>query len=143
MPKLNEMWKDFGSNDWENFAKAWLVELRREGLLEESEIDESVVIMNFTAKPEQQWVFILATINFAESDDELGSIAAGPIEHLLGKFGKDYIEIVEKEATNNLKFSRAMTGVWKYMIDDDIWERIKKLQANVKDPLPAYKPEID
>ena len=50
-------------------------------------------MMNFTARPEHQWQFILAAVVHA-SDDELGHIAAGPVEHLLGKHGEKYIEKV-------------------------------------------------
>ena len=53
--------------------------------------DQSVVMMNFTARPEQQWKFILAAVNHANSDDELGHLAAGPIEHLLGWHGEKFI----------------------------------------------------
>jgi hypothetical protein len=91
-------------------------------------VGQSVVMMNFTARPEHQWQFILAAIAHA-SDDELGHIAAGPMEHLLGKHGDKYIEKVEQRAEADPRFARMLAGVWKYMMSDDLWTRVEALKA--------------
>ena len=62
--------------------------------MDDADIGEAVVLMNFTARPESQWEFILAAVAFAESDDELAHIAAGPVEHLLG-WHRSFLERVE------------------------------------------------
>src|SRR5438067_10595551 len=67
--------------------------------------------MTFMSKPEVQWDVILEMVRQA-SDDDLGHIAAGPIEGLLGWHGPAWIERVEAEAKQNPKFARAVTGVW-------------------------------
>lgn len=136
---IDERWQKLGPTDWENFARAWLKEQR--GSAEaESPAGQAVVMMNFTAAPEHQWQFILASVALAESDDELGHIAAGPIEHLLGWHGGKYIEQVERQAASDHKFARALTGVWKYMMADEVWARVQALQARVSEPL---KPTAD
>ena len=89
--------------------------------------------MNFTARPEHQWQFILAAVAHA-SDDELGHIAAGPVEHLLGKYGERHIENVEQRAEADPKFARMLAGVWKYMMTDQVWARVEALKARYAVP---------
>ena len=50
--------------------------------------------MNFTAPADVQWSFLKAAVTAAETDDELGAIAAGLFEHLLGSHGDEYIALV-------------------------------------------------
>lgn len=123
----DERWERWGPSDWEAFARAWLAELRGESG-PESDVGLSVVMMNFTAKPEHQWQFILAAVAHA-SEEELDHIAAGPVEHLLGKHGAQYIDQVERHAEADPKFARMLSGVWKYMMTDDVWGRIELLKA--------------
>jgi hypothetical protein len=132
---IDKRWEKFGHSDWTAFAEAWLTELRVSTSDTESDVGMSVTLMNFTATPEQQWRFILVAVSLAESDDELGHIAAGPIEHLLGWHGEGYIDIVEQQAAKDLKFARTLTGVWQYKMTDDVWSRIQVLQEQVNNPL--------
>jgi hypothetical protein len=124
---IDERWERLGPSDWEAFARAWLAELRGESD-SESDVGQSVVMMNFTAKPEHQWQFILAAVVHA-SGEELGHIAAGPVEHLLGKHGAKYIDQVDRHAGADPKFARMLSGVWKYMMTDDVWARVEVLKA--------------
>jgi hypothetical protein len=98
-----------------------------------------ITAMTFLSKPELQWEVILEAVNQASNDDDLGHIAAGPIEGLLGRHGPAWIDRVEAEARQNAKFARAITGTWKYMMKDDVWDRIKSIKTLVaKDQwLPA------
>jgi hypothetical protein len=125
---IGEMWSHLGPAEWDAFAQSWIAELRGSSTDTESDVGQSVVMMNFTATPEQQWQFILAAIAHA-SDEELGHIAAGPIEHLLGKHGEEYIDEVEQRADADPKFARMLSGVWKYMMTDEIWARVQALKA--------------
>ncbi len=93
---------------------------------------ERVVLLSFTAAPELQWRFILLAIALAQTDEELGHIAAGPIEHLLGWHGEQFIARVESEASAAPKFARAMVRVWRYRMSDDIWFRVQALQARIR-----------
>lgn len=125
---IDERWEKLGPSDWEALARAWVAELRGESADLQSDLAQSVVMMSFTAKPEHQWQFILAAVAQA-SDEELGHVAAGPVEHLLGKHGAQYIDQVERHAEANPKFARMLSGVWKYMMTDDVWARVESLKA--------------
>ena len=109
-------------SDWNDFALHWLAEIR--GEVEGDQAGEAIVAMNFTAHPRLQWQFILLAISLAKSDNELGSIAAGPMEHLMGWHGEDYIHLVEEQAATDIKFARTLTGVWKYIMADEVWARL-------------------
>ena len=46
-----------------------------------------ITMVTFMSKPELQWEIILEAVNQSANDDDLGHIAAGPIEGLLGNHG--------------------------------------------------------
>ena len=125
---LGAQWDQLSPSDWDAFAQSWIAELRGTQADSDEEVGQSVVMMNFTAKPEHQWQFILAAIAHA-SEDELGDIAAGPVEHLLGKHGDSYIKEVEQRAESDPKFARMLSGVWKYTMSDEVWARVEALKA--------------
>lgn len=126
---IDERWDRLSDSDWDAFAQSWISELEGSGADAESEIGQSVVMMNFSARPEQQWKFILATVTHASDEETLGHIAAGPVEHLLGKHGEGYIDKVEQRAETDPLLARMMLGVWKYMMTDEVWERVENLKA--------------
>lgn len=125
---LSDLWRHLDADEMADFARAWLAELRGEIPPAQTGVGQSVVMMNFIAPADQQWEFILAAVAHAESDDELGHIAAGPIEHLLGTQGDDYIDLAEREATIDGKFARAMSGVWRHMMNDEVWARVQAIK---------------
>ena len=137
-------WHEMTSSDWDAFAKAWLAELRMSSPSpesdDESDMQEAVVWMNFTAGPEQQWQFICSAVAQAESDDELGHIAAGPMEHLLGSDGKSFIDRVEARAATDPKFGRMLTGVRKHTMTDEVWAGVQAIQATVSNPQVELPP---
>ena len=137
-------------------ARAWLAELRDSPvdpgtdlpqmavlmsyaaeLDPEWDLSMMVVMMNFTAAADDQWQFIRGAVAYAGSDDELGQIAAGPLEHLLGWHGEKFITQVEQQAGADPKFARMLTGAWKYRMSDEVWARVQAIQARVPDPLSA------
>lgn len=124
----------FEEVDLEQLARRWLSDIRQ-NLDSPSDSSDAVVSMNFSASPEIQWRFILIAMALADTDLQLGHIAAGPIEHLLGWHGESYIGVVENEAQSNPKFARALTGVWQYMMTEEVWARVQRLQENVSQPL--------
>lgn len=134
---IDERWDRLKPSDWDRFARAWIAELSGEAAESESDVGQSVVMMNFTAKPEHQWQFILAAVAQA-SDEQHGRIAAGPVEHLLGWHGASYIDEVERRAEADPKFARMLSGVWKYRMSDDVWARVEALKAKYGD-----SPEAD
>src|SRR5688500_8357249 len=128
---IDERWGQLSASDWDAFARSWIAELSGAPSESQPDVGGSVVMMNFTARPEHQWQFILAAVAHA-SDDELGHIAAGPVEHLLGKHGATYIDQVERRAEADPKYARMLSGVWKYMMSDDVWARIEALKARYR-----------
>lgn len=153
MPVL-AVWNTFEPEDWEAFARAWhargVPAARPPGKVEtlarrlattllgrESSVDvgQLVVLMNFTASPWAQWQFVLAAVASAPTDDALGHVAAGPLEHLLGWHGDAMIGRVERQAADDPRFARALTGAWKYRMTDEVWARVQAIQARVPDPL--------
>ena len=125
---IDERWDQLSPSDWDAFAQSWIAELRGARSDPDDDVGQSVVMMNFTGRPEHQWQFILAAIAHA-SEEELGHIAAGPVEHLLGKHGDKYIDEVERRTESDPKFARMMSGVWKYMMTDEVWARVEALKA--------------
>ena len=131
MPVISEHWDKLTEEKWQNLAEKYLLEISETSGKEYEEGNNKwgiiVTEFQFTSSSELQWKFILLTVSLAETDEQFGDIAAGGIEHLLGWHGEKYIEIVEQEVQQNPKFARALTGVWKYMMTDEVWARIQKL----------------
>jgi hypothetical protein len=124
---IDKRWERLTPHDWDAFASAWILQLRGESS-SDRDYGQTVVMMNFTATSAQQWQFIQAAMRVA-SDEELGHIAAGPIEHLLGKHGEEYIDAVERMAEADPKFARMLLGVWRHMMSDEVWSRVEALKA--------------
>jgi hypothetical protein len=102
---------------------------------------QTIVGMTFLSPPEEQWEMVLECVRQAQTDQDLDHVAAGPIEGLLGRFGKEVIDRVEKEASVDPKFARTLTGVWRHTMTDDVWARVRAIQRCVSDPLKAYRPD--
>ena len=136
---LKERWSDMTPSDWDAFANGWLAELRVSSPPGSDDLGGAVILMNFTADPDDQWQFIRSAVAHADSDEELSAIAAGPVEHLLGWHGENVIAWVEAQAAEDGVFARMLTGVWKYKMTDEVWARVQALQGRVSDPLPAFR----
>lgn len=101
----------------------------------------TMVGMTFYASPEQQWDLILELINKApDSENVLQTIAAGPLEGYLGRFGDSAIDDVESLAASDAKFARVLSGVWQHGMSNSVWQRVRKIQRTVPNPLPEMKP---
>lgn len=55
------------------------------------------------------------------------NLAAGPLETLLVRHGRDVLERVEAEAKSNPSFKDLLDGVWGNAIDEAVWERVQAL----------------
>ena len=128
---ITDNWKHLSQQDWQDFANAWIAELS--GASSDEDLGQKVVLMNFTASPDQQWKFLVAAVNSARTDDHLMAIAAGPLEHLLTKHGDEYISLVELESKNSKAFANAVAGVWRYSMNNDVWSRVQAIQATVEE----------
>lgn len=116
--------------DVPTFVAAWLDERREGG----SDADESLAmkatLMSFTASPEVQWNFICSAVEQSMNDDELGTIAAGPFESLMGKHGSTYIDQLEEFCRTDAKFARMTTGAWQHTMSDEVWTRVQAIQSS-------------
>ena len=143
MPILSR-WDELTDTDWESLVHAWLEAESNvsDGAQhpDEDSVGVYVTFMNFTARPELVWGFIERAVALVDSDDGMGRIAAGPLEHLLGWHGEVFIARVEERAMRDPKFARVLTGVWRYLMSESIWARVRALQGRVSDPLPACIP---
>ncbi|HVE59972.1 MAG TPA: hypothetical protein VNB22_24375 [Pyrinomonadaceae bacterium] len=139
MAIIQNHWAKLTDEQWQHLAEQYLLEIRENGGKEYEEGNHKwgqiVVSLNFWSPPGLLWKFILLTVSLAESDGQLGSIAAGEIEHLLGRAGDEFIDLVEQEAKSNSKFARTLTGCCQFQMTDEVWARVQKLQAQVEDKL--------
>jgi hypothetical protein len=73
------------------------------------------------------WMLIRFLVEGAADEGQLMSIAAGPLEDYLGEHGPAVMDELEAAARSDPKLLRALAGLWKNWIDDDVWARIQKL----------------
>jgi len=79
--------------------------------------------------PEACWRLIMELVLRAQSNYQLASLASGPLEDLLVKHGNDFIERVERAASNNDRFRETLFGVWRSDIPEDVWIRVEKARG--------------
>jgi hypothetical protein len=135
MTFIDTRWDNLTAAEWDAFALAWIAELN--GLEPpplpklpvlfpddpEKTASEFVTPMNFTASAESQWRFIEAAFRLG-NDKSMGHLAAGPVEHLLGHHGEDYIDRFEALALADRRFAQMLTRCYKYFMNNAVWERI-------------------
>jgi hypothetical protein len=114
--------------DMPRLAADWITEIRAKAPLRDDDVGVTVTLMNFTASHDVQWAFLEAAVAAAEEADELGAIAAGPFEHLLGHHGDAYIDAVERRCAQDPKWARVADGAWQYMMSDAVWARVRAIQ---------------
>ena len=104
MAKIQEHWAKLTDDEWLHLAEQYLLEIRLNEGKNYAEgnhkWDQIVVSLDFWSPPHLLWKFILLIVSLAETDEQLGLIAAGEIEHLLGRAGDEFIDLVEQEAKN-------------------------------------------
>jgi hypothetical protein len=110
------------------FVAAWFDERRSGDDLPDGDLAGKATLMSFTASPSVQWAFVCAAVEQAETDDELGAIAAGPFESLMGRHGPDYIELLEHKCREDPKFAKMTSGAWQHLMDDEVWQRVQTIQ---------------
>ena len=141
MSLTDPRWDDLTDDDWDAFAIAWNAELCGGQSTHLPELPvlfdddppksagDFVVPMNFTASPAAQWKFIRAAYRHG-NDATFGHLAAGPIEHLLGTHGDDYIAVVEQLANSEPRFARILDGCYQNRMTDIVWNRLCTIRRN-------------
>jgi hypothetical protein len=78
-------------------------------------------------KPEIAWIILKKIVTADSSTQMLADLSAGPMEYFLVHHGPEFIDRVEEEARDNPIFAKLLGGVWKNVINEDIWKRIQKV----------------
>jgi len=134
MAIVERHWENLSEEKWERLATEWLRCIRDDSGQDMDSPDcekwwQIVTNLGMFGAPEFLWKFLRLALSMAESDEELGSIAAGPIEYLLGRNGNEYIELVEQEAKTNQNLVRSIKKCNKYLMSDKVWTRVKEIQS--------------
>ncbi|HMO80997.1 MAG TPA: hypothetical protein PKD24_09410 [Pyrinomonadaceae bacterium] len=122
-------------SEWESFIAAWIA--AEESGKRRSDDDpewwavDAALEWLFDDLHEQLWEFILRIFERKMSDRVFASLAAGPLEDLLGSFGDLYIDRVEELARKNPRFNHLLGGVWKNAMTADVWDRVQKARLAV------------
>ncbi len=104
------------------------------GKLAGGEADGWVVFICFWGHPRALWNFMIDAVAMADNDGHLEKIAACLAEHILAHYGS-MIPHFEFWAKKDCTFKRMLTGVWRHRMSDDVWMRLRAIQAEVPDPL--------
>ena len=103
------------------------------------DVNQWVVFICFRGHPHTLWNFMLDTVALAENDQHLEKIAAELAEHILSHYGS-MIDYFEKWSEEDQVFKRMLTGIWRHRMSDEVWMRLRAIQADVSDPLPNMIP---
>jgi hypothetical protein len=86
-------------------------------------------------RPEEAWLMILSLVELSPDERTLASVAAGPLEDLLGFRPYEFIDRVEYQSRTDAKFRRCLSGVWGWSsIPEDVQVRMRRTWEG-KDPL--------
>lgn len=122
------MWDDPKARDAHraNLIRAWFRDLDRTD-------GPGMVLMTWERMmPVQEWwATVLEMVRLAPHDRCFGVIGAGPLEGLLGAHGEEVMDRVEIEASTDPRFRKALNGVWKERMSDEVWGRVQALQLKV------------
>ena len=78
-------------------------------------------------EPESAWLLILRLVELSPDDGVLASVAAGPLEDLLGLHPYVFIDRVEQLARSRRQFRRCLSGVWGWSsIPEDVQVRMRR-----------------
>lgn len=129
MRNTDAHWGKLTEEQWQHLAEEYLLEIHASIEAPEAEVGTEqfdkanrwgliVMELGLWGPPQLLWNFILRVTPMAETDPELGEIAAGVIEYLLGRAGDEFIDAVERQANTDAKFARAPTGCNQYLMTD-------------------------
>lgn len=76
--------------------------------------------------PETGWEVIEHIVARVEDPAVLAYIGAGPLEDLLAKHGRDFIDRVVAKIQSDPKFAEVAGSVWQNVIPPDVWITLQK-----------------
>ena len=80
-------------------------------------------------EPDTAWAVLLDILNRDCSPPVMANLAAGPMEDLLAHHGPEFIDRVERQARQDVKFRSMLGGVWQNAMSDDIWRRVEAVRG--------------
>jgi hypothetical protein len=104
---------------------AWIADPTNRGRTNDP-IGHSEFVWTAEEHPERAWEAILKVVAEPRAQAWLQHLAAGPVEDLLNLHGAEFIERVEAAARENPTFARMLAGVNKFMMPDDVWQRVQQ-----------------
>lgn len=127
---INKWWVDIDEDALDRFINQWFAEI---DTYDENNhpVGVDVVLMNFLASDDFQWLFIKRAFALAYDANHLEVLAAGPVEHLLAHHGEKWISLIEMESYEDKNFAWMMLGVWQNSMSQELWSRVQKIQESV------------
>ena len=124
-----------GITSIEALADLWLADHRADPGEEAGEpVWSDLCVFELDAHPEELLAFCLRAIRKAENGWQVGLIAAGPLEELLGAHGPAVIARIEDQARRAPRIAYALTGIWQPEgCDPDIWARVEAARSAMMD----------
>jgi len=110
-----------------------------DGEMSEGDPNRWVVFICFFGHPHALWNFMMDAMSVASCSNDYHKIATELAEHILAHYGS-MIGYFEKIAKADNRFVHMLTGVWRHRMSDDVWMRLRAIQAQDCDPLPMMIP---
>jgi hypothetical protein len=116
-----------GASDEREIAEAWIKEQRTWDAKTPWDRHSAIAILGdlVHSDPEKAWRIMQIVWRLDSKDDNLGILAAGPIEDILAARGHQFIDRVETLARQEPIFKKMLGGLWQNAIPDDVWDRLK------------------
>lgn len=116
---------------WVNYTEA---AMRRGGQIDDGDSNYwAITTMDNLVRidPETAWDILQCLIERARDPAVLACIGSGPLEDLLAKHGKDFVDRITARAREDSKFLEVAESVWQNVIPTDVWIN---LQKTLKEP---------
>ncbi len=93
------------------------------------------LVMTLWEDPERVWSVLLSLVKLAGSD-QLGAVAAGPLEHLIDDHAPGFIDRIERQAASDPRFRETLGAIWlnSRYLPADIVRRIVAASGGVIEP---------
>ena len=116
VPELLEQWLC-----WAEWVKTPCSQAQPSGLAEAACHFERLV----KASPEEAWQAIVLSFADRRFEAHHDLLAAGPLEELLSLHGERFIDRVEAQAAQDVRFAFALSGIWGLTMPEAIFCRVQ------------------
>ncbi|MFD1122149.1 DUF6869 domain-containing protein [Methylophilus flavus] len=81
-------------------------------------------------QPELAWEVILGILAEDQSAVVMTNVAAGPLENLMARHGRSFVDRIDQQARKNSEFRFLLNGVWSSNIDPAILKKLTRYRKN-------------